>query len=175
MWWERVPKGRASGSKIDLEILPYLTGAINSCIMMLTIAEVTGRTRRGHTACFTYFQKHLVFHPSMYFNFTPAGRWVLGAQCSNHIKSHLVLIGIIRCCQPCKRHSSHNDKVICSNPDVTWRSPRQEHMRKWMWSLNEGDTCDKIVEINQGEHKQCTDIPPSIRAMHHFDGSSGVK
>lgn len=48
--WERVPKGRASGSKIDPEILPYLTGAINSSIMMLTIAEVTERTRRGQAS-----------------------------------------------------------------------------------------------------------------------------
>lgn len=53
--WKRVPKGRASGSKIDSEILPYLTGAINSSIMMLTIAEVTERTRRGQTACYTHF------------------------------------------------------------------------------------------------------------------------
>lgn len=44
-----MPKGRASGSKIDPEILPYLTGAINSIIMMLTIAEVTERTLRGQT------------------------------------------------------------------------------------------------------------------------------
>lgn len=47
--WE--PKGRASGSQIDPEVLPYLTGAINSSIMMLTIAQVTRRTRRGHAAC----------------------------------------------------------------------------------------------------------------------------
>lgn len=57
MCWERVPKGRASGSKIDPEILPYLTGAINSSIMMLTIAEVTERTRGGQTACYTYLPK----------------------------------------------------------------------------------------------------------------------
>lgn len=51
-----MPKGRPSGSKIDPEILPYLTGAINSSIMMLTIAEVTVRTRRGQTAVtFTFF------------------------------------------------------------------------------------------------------------------------
>lgn len=31
--WKRVPKGRASGCKIDPEILPYLTGAINSIMM----------------------------------------------------------------------------------------------------------------------------------------------
>lgn len=53
--WEREsvrePKGRASGSEIDPEILPYLTGAINSSIMMLTIAQVTRRTRRGQAAC----------------------------------------------------------------------------------------------------------------------------
>lgn len=46
-----MPKGRASGSEIDPEILPYLTGAINSSIMMLTIAQVTRRTRRGQAAC----------------------------------------------------------------------------------------------------------------------------
>lgn len=50
-----MPKGRASGSEIDPEILPYLTGAINSSIMMLTIAEVTERTRRGQTVCCTRF------------------------------------------------------------------------------------------------------------------------
>lgn len=46
-----MPKGRASGSEIDPEILPYLTGAINSSIMMLTIAQVRRRTRRGQAAC----------------------------------------------------------------------------------------------------------------------------
>lgn len=44
-----MPKGRASSSKIDAEILPYLASAINSIIMMLTIAEVMERTLRGRT------------------------------------------------------------------------------------------------------------------------------
>lgn len=58
-----MPKGRASGSKIDPEILPYLTGAINSNIMMLTISEVTEGTRRGQTACNTNLPKapHISF------------------------------------------------------------------------------------------------------------------
>lgn len=59
-----MPKGRASGSKIDPEILPYLTGAINSNIMMLTIAEVTERTRRGQTAWYTLFADLNASHPS---------------------------------------------------------------------------------------------------------------
>lgn len=33
----------------------YLTGAINSSIMMSTIAEVPERTRRGQTVCYTHF------------------------------------------------------------------------------------------------------------------------
>ncbi len=81
--WKRVPKGRASGSKIDPEILLYLTGAINSSIMMLTIAEVTERTRWGQTACCTHFlptQMRQVSLLSVQFplltNFTPAGRCI---------------------------------------------------------------------------------------------------
>lgn len=48
-------KGEAYSSKIDFEILPYLTGAINSSMMMLTVAKVTERTRRGQTARWAYF------------------------------------------------------------------------------------------------------------------------
>lgn len=38
-------KGESSGRRIDPEILPHLTGTINSSMMMLSIAEVAGRTR----------------------------------------------------------------------------------------------------------------------------------
>lgn len=38
-------KGETSGRRIDPKILPHLTGTINSSIMMLSIAEVAGRTR----------------------------------------------------------------------------------------------------------------------------------
>lgn len=50
-----MPKGRASGSEIDPDILPYLTGAINSSVTILTITEVTERTRRGQTECYFHF------------------------------------------------------------------------------------------------------------------------
>lgn len=38
-------KGETSGRRIDPEIWPHLTGTINSSMMMLSIAEVTERTR----------------------------------------------------------------------------------------------------------------------------------
>lgn len=38
-------RGETSGRRIDPEIWPHLTGTINSSIMMLSIAEVAGRTR----------------------------------------------------------------------------------------------------------------------------------
>lgn len=44
-------RGIESSRKIDSEILPYLTGSINSSIMMLSIAKVIMRTRLGQTAC----------------------------------------------------------------------------------------------------------------------------
>lgn len=38
-------RAETSGRRINPEILPHLTGSINSIIMMLSIAEVAGRTR----------------------------------------------------------------------------------------------------------------------------------
>lgn len=60
-----MPKGKACSSKIDFEILPYLTGAINSSVMMLTVAKVTERTRRGQTASSAHFLG-VGLHPASY-------------------------------------------------------------------------------------------------------------
>lgn len=50
-------RGEASGGGIDPEIRPHLTGSINSSIMMLSIAEVAGRTSGGQSAPHLLCQK----------------------------------------------------------------------------------------------------------------------
>lgn len=83
-------RGEASGRRIDPEIRPHLTGSINSSIMMLSIAEVAGRTRGGQSVPHLLCQKlqrpfQETRHPSS--RARSAYGEVPAASLSNHIKS----------------------------------------------------------------------------------------